>query len=240
MIIIKFFDPGLRYSRGMKKLIEGIVEFRRTKVPIYRERFADLAHGQSPRFLFFACADSRVITTMIASSEPGDIFLVRNVGNLIPRSSPAGQPSGEVSEGAAIEFALSRFDISDVIVCGHSECGAMLALSEGGKQENLPSLHTWLSYGETALKRLEESCDFCPELPFHNRLSRINLLLQLENLMSYPLVESRVRQGKMRLNAWWFDVAKADVYGYDAETKRFVLIDEKGAEHFINRLEGEP
>lgn len=224
----------------MKKLLEGIVEFRRTKVPIYRERFADLAHGQSPRFLFFACADSRVITTMIASSEPGDIFLVRNVGNLIPRFNPSGQPSGEVSEGAAIEFALSRFDISDVIVCGHSECGAMLALSEGGKQENLPSLHTWLSYGETALKRLEESCDFCPELPFHNRLSRINLLLQLENLMSYPLVESRVRQGKMRLNAWWFDVAKADVYGYDAETKRFVLIDEKGAEHFISRLEGEP
>ena len=223
----------------MKKLLEGIVEFRRTKVPIYRERFADLALGQSPRFLFFACADSRVITTMIASSEPGDIFLVRNVGNLIPRFNP-GAPSGEVSEGAAIEFALSRFDISDVIVCGHSECGAMLALTEGREHVNLPSLRTWLSYGEEALKRLEGNRDFCPELPFHNRLSKINLLLQLENLMSYPLIETRVRAGKMRLNAWWFDVAKADVYGYDGDTDCFVLIDEMGAEHFINKLDRRP
>lgn len=116
----------------------------------------------------------------------------------------------------------------------------MLALSEGREQVNLPSLRTWLSYGEKALKRLEENRDFCPELPFHNRLSRINLLLQLENLMSYPLIESRVRMGKMRLNAWWFDVAKADVYGYDGDTKCFVLIDETGAEHFINKLERRP
>lgn len=221
----------------MKQLLEGIVDFRKKKVPLYRERFQELAEGgQSPRFLFFACADSRVITTMIASTEPGDIFLVRNVGNFIPKHSNLGAPTGEVSEAAAIEFALSRFDICDIIVCGHSECGAMVALTQGVEHITAPSLRSWLSYGEDAVQRLKNSPEFSSDMPLHNRLSRINVLAQIDHLKSYPMINDQIKKGALRVHGWWFDIAKADVYGYDDEEKRYILIDESGAQHFMTRL----
>lgn len=220
----------------MKQLLEGIVEFRKKKVPLYRERFQELAQGQSPRYLFFACADSRVITTMIASTEPGDMFLVRNVGNFVPKYPGDSSPTGEVSEAAAIEFALSRFKVSDIVICGHSECGAMIALSSGINNIKEASLRSWLNYGEDATKRLKTACNFATEMPAHNRLSQMNVLTQIEHLKFYPRVIEGIKNGNLRVHGWWFDIAKADVYGYDAALQKYILIDEDGAKHFIDKL----
>ncbi len=220
----------------MKQLLEGIVEFRKNKVPLYRERFQELAAGQSPRYLFFACADSRVITTMIASTEPGEIFLVRNVGNFIPKHHGACAPTGEVSEAAAIEFALSRFQVSDIVICGHSECGAMIALDGGINNIKEASLKSWLNYGEDATQRLQTSPTFAPQMTPHNRLSQINVLTQIEHLKTYPRVIEGIKNGNLRVHGWWFDIANADVYGFDTESQKYVLIDEAGAKHFIDKL----
>src|SRR5579862_5180293 len=129
----------------MKKLIRGIAEFRKNVQEEYRERFAHLALGQAPDTLFIACSDSRVVPNTFASADPGDLFVIRNVGNLIPPAGKAGVPDG--AEAAAIEFALS-LNVKDIIVCGHSDCGAILALSKGGHGKLAPGLRQWLRLGK--------------------------------------------------------------------------------------------
>src|SRR5260221_13880361 len=115
----------------MKKLVKGIIDFRRKGLPGYREKFGHLALGQSPDTLFIACSDSRVVPNLFASANPGDLFVIRNVGNLIPPCGPRGRSLSDESEAAAIEFAIETLKITDIIVCGHSECGAMRALNNG-------------------------------------------------------------------------------------------------------------
>ena len=112
----------------MQKLVSGIVEFRRSTQESYREAFGKLAVGQFPDALFIACSDSRVVPNTFASTDPGDLFVVRNVGNLIPPCDVQGHSSADESEAAAIEFAIQNLSVKNIIVCGHSECGAMGAL----------------------------------------------------------------------------------------------------------------
>jgi len=214
----------------MKKLVQGIVEFRKNVRPEYREKFAQLALGQAPDALFIACSDSRVVPNLFASADPGDLFVIRNVGNLV---APAGQAGG--SEAAAIEFALSNLPVTDVIVCGHSECGAMRALLAGGSE--MPGLRSWLLHGEPALRKLANNETPDPSMAPHNQLSQLNVLAQIEHLKSYPLVREGIQQGRLRLHGWWFEIKNADVYGYDENLGRFVLIDAAEAERLLSRLE---
>lgn len=222
----------------MKKLIQGIVEFRKRVRPGVRESFAKLALGQSPDALLVACSDSRVAPNVFASTEPGDVFVVRNVGNLIAPCGSDGRSVSDESEAAAIEFASSSLRVADVIVCGHSDCGAMRALLEGGDDPATPHLRSWLRHGEPALRKLRGGARMNAELSPHNHLSQLNVLLQLEHLRTYPTVRERVDAGKLRLHAWWFDISEAQVLCYDEPSRRFVVIDEARAARLIERLEG--
>ena len=218
----------------MKKLIRGIVDFRRKVRPGVKETFARLALGQQPDTLFIACSDSRVVPNLFASSDPGDLFVVRNVGNLIP---PCGA-AGEASEAAAIDFGLSALPITDVIVCGHSECGAMIALARGREQLDSPFLKSWLRHGQASLRRLD-SIPSDAHLDRHNRLSRANVLEQIEHLKTYPIVREKMQAGRLRLHGWWFDIKEADVYEYDAGEGGFRLIDEEYARILLERAEAD-
>ncbi len=211
----------------MQKLIAGIVEFRRKLRPAYRERFAHLALGQSPDSLFVACSDSRVVPNLFASTEPGDLFVVRNVGNLIPPCDANGSPLGDKSEGAAVEFALDVLGVKDIIVCGHSECGAMRAVLSGEISDRNPNLQDWLTVAARALPRLHAG-EGDTDLSDMNRLSQLNTLQQLEHLASYPQVAARLAQGTVRLHAWWFDLHQAEVQAYDAARGRFVVLGDEG------------
>src|SRR3954466_9946866 len=115
----------------MWKLIRGIVDFRKNVRPAVKETFSRLALGQRPDTLFIACSDSRVVPNLFASSDPGDLFVIRNVGNLIPPCGVQGHSASDESEAAAIEFALQSLPVAQIIVCGHSECGAMDLLARG-------------------------------------------------------------------------------------------------------------
>ncbi len=216
----------------MKKLIHGIVEFREKVRPGYKETFAKLALGQAPDALFVCCSDSRVAPNVFASTDPGDLFVVRNVGNIIPPCDEYGVSKSDESEAAAIEFALETLDVANIIVCGHSECGAMVATLRGRSLVQAPNLRSWLRHSDVALRFLNSPADAPQSLAIkfeeaqvaHNRLSQINVLTQLENLKSYPAVKKRLESGDLALHAWWFDIGEAEVLAYSHEDKKFVPI----------------
>ena len=145
----------------MKKLIKGIIDFRKRTLKKYRNKFAKLALKQSPDALFIACCDSRVVPNVFASSDPGDLFVLRNIGNLIPpyQSDDQDNYQTDASVHATIEFALLRLDVKDIVICGHSECGAMYALMENDLSDKkaLSSLNNWLGYAATSFKRFKSN-----------------------------------------------------------------------------------
>lgn len=219
----------------MKKLIQGIVDFRRGLTQESRDLFAKLALGQKPDALFIACSDSRVVPNLFASTNPGDLFVIRNVGNLVP---PAFPESGEVSTQAALEFAVYSLNISNIIICGHSECGAMQLLEKISDCScSHPHLASWLKFGEASVERAETSLEIDRSLAKHNQISQANVLQQMEHIASYSFVKERMERGDLRVHGWWFDIARADVYCYEPTVNEFVLIDEPEAKLILERLE---
>jgi carbonic anhydrase len=206
----------------MQKLLRGIVEFRKTRRADYAETFARLALGQHPDALLIACSDSRVAPNLFASVEPGDLFVVRNIGNIVPPFTSSSEPGGR-SVAAAVELALGDLPVRDVIVCGHSECAAIRAIHEARPLADAPHLAAWLQYGADA------RADAGPPpagLSALNHLSQRSVLRQVENLRTYPLVRNAESFGRLRLHAWWFDIARAEVLDYDDPSDRFVPLDE--------------
>jgi len=217
----------------MKKLIDGIVEFRKNITDEYRELFAKLALGQKPDALFIACSDSRVVPNLFASTNPGDLFVIRNVGNLIP---PANSDTQEVSAQAAIEFAVFNLKISNIIVCGHSDCGAIDAIAKGKDIPHCPHLNSWLQFGREAASKVRKGETTNPKLSENNQISQVNVLQQMEHISSYPFVKELVEEGKLRVHGWWFDIAHADVYCFEPTLNKFVLIDEEESKLILKRL----
>jgi carbonic anhydrase len=215
----------------MRKLIAGIMEFRRLRRADYQDTFAELALGQRPDVLFIACSDSRVAVNVFASTDPGDMFVVRNVGNLIPPSDVDGRSTSDESEASAIEFALSRLEVSHVVVCGHSDCGAIKALCAGRGTIPEPNLRAWLRHAEPALAeaRKKGTDDV-------RTVSQLNVLQQLEHIGGYPLVKSRVDRGELQLHGLWFDIRGADVYYFEPLRGKFVLIDDMEGASVLERL----
>jgi carbonic anhydrase len=219
----------------MKKLIRGIVEFRNQLRPEYAETFARLALGQYPDTLFIACSDSRVVPNLFASTDPGDLFVIRNVGNLISPCGVDGISIGDVSEAAAIEYAVLYLGVSNIVICGHSECAAMKELDGKNGKKDMPMFKTWLKNGIPALARVEKE-KLAPSLSFHNRLSQANVLQQLDHLKTYPAVKKMTAEGKLSLHGWWFDIAHAEVYAHE-EKLGFTLIDEAEATRIMDRID---
>ncbi|MBK9294223.1 MAG: carbonic anhydrase [Oligoflexia bacterium] len=218
----------------MKKLVKGIVEFRKKRLPDYIEKFAHLALGQAPDTLFIACSDSRVVPNLFASTDPGDLFVIRNVGNMIPPCGKKGLSTADESEAAAIEFALLNLNIKDIIICGHSECGAMQALLAGREISKAPNLSSWLRHGQAGIEKIKEKTH--PQA--HNHLSKENVLNQIENIKTYPVVQKKISEGKLKIHGWWFELSTANVYAYEEQAKDFVLIDEAQAEKILERISG--
>jgi len=217
----------------MRKLMLGIVNFREKTLPKYVQRFRELAFNQAPDAFFIACSDSRVTPNLVMSARPGDLFMMRNVGNLIPPATIDGISTGDVSEASAIEYAVLVLKVSSIIVCGHSECGAMKAVMAHGGPPEAPNLNAWLQHAKTAVARLEQKSGLDPTLKPHDQVSQINVLVQLEHLASYPIVRERVAAGALRLHGWWFDVGSGSMLAYDPADDRFELIDRKMVERMV-------
>jgi carbonic anhydrase len=205
----------------MKKLLRGIIEYREKVLPDYKERFAELAKGQSPDALFISCSDSRVEPSLVASSDPGELFVMRNAGNLVPIAHDSGHSTGDESEAAGIEYALAALHVRDIVVCGHSSCGAMKAVLDGKLPPGAPNLVAWLRHADAAATMLKEKGPLDPERPLYDQLSQWNVLVQLDHCRSYPMVAKLVEERAVRLTALWFEIATGSVHVYDDETQRF-------------------
>jgi carbonic anhydrase len=203
----------------MKKLLDGIRDFHERVRPSYREKFAHLALGQAPDCLFIACSDSRVVPNLFASTDPGDLFVLRNVGNIVP---PASATRGAVGSGAAVEFATLALQVENIVVCGHSSCGAMRAALTGERPEGTRHLNEWLEYAEPSLTRLGLPGAPGSALPPEDQLSQVHVLQQLEHLRTYPAVAARLAAGKLRLHAWWFDLLNAEVLAFEPGDSEFL------------------
>lgn len=223
----------------MRKLIAGIVDFRERFLPEYSDRFRKLAQGQSPDALFISCSDSRVVPDLLASTDPGDMFVMRNVGNLVPPATADGSSTGDLSEASAIEYSVAVLEVSDIIVCGHSECGAMKAALSGGPFPETPNLEKWLHHSTSAVFRLQQEGPLDSRLSPHNQLSQLNVLVQLEHLVSYPLVRKRMEAGNLKLSGWWFDIASGEMFAYNRDNRAFDAMDREFAERLLKQLDSQ-
>jgi carbonic anhydrase len=224
----------------MRKLIKGIIDFRERLLPQYEGRFRDLAQGQSPDALFITCSDSRVVPDLLVSTDPGDLFVMRNVGNLVPPANVDGASTGDLSEASAIEYSVLVLNVTSMVVCGHSECGAMNAALARQPMPQTPNLSRWLHHCSSALFRLHQEGPLDARLSPCDQLSQLNVLVQLEHLASYPIVRDRLAAGKLHLSGWWFDIAKGEMFAYQRDRRVFETIDRKMAEKLLSRLEGGP
>ncbi|APH55219.1 Carbonic anhydrase [Granulibacter bethesdensis] len=208
-------------DRPMDTFISGMARFRGEVFPQNRALYEKLAReGQQPKALMISCADSRVIPEMIAQCGPGELFVSRNVGNIVPPYVDESSLSGEV--GSAIEYAVAVLGVSDIVVCGHSDCGAMKAIMNPSALEPLPHVKSWLRHGCGDHQRL---CEGLPSTETGGdpvrTLAMRNVALQLNNLRSYPVVREAVAHGRLRLHGWVFNIESGGVYALDGETGRY-------------------
>lgn len=207
----------------MDELIQGVRRFRQEVFPAKQKRFAELASGQSPRVLFITCSDSRVAPHLVTSSEPGDLFVVRNAGNLVPPF--AATASGEE---ATIEYAVSVLGVQHIVVCGHSGCGAMGGLLDPASLASVPSVAKWLELARPT--RAAVDAMYGDELPHAERLARtieINTLRQLDSLRGHPSVAAALATGAVSLHAWVYDIGTGAVTSYDDGKQAFVELDDQ-------------
>ena len=207
----------------MKKLIQGIIQFRETKRQDLADTFSTLALGQKPDALFIACSDSRVAVNIFASTDPGDLFVLRNVGNLVP---PSGHSEG-TGTAAAIDFAVENLRVKNIIVCGHSDCGAIHALRQGHHTLPQGPLKTWLELGAT-----NESLEVDA-----SEDSRRNVLAQIEHLKTYPNIQRAMLERHLGLHAIWFDIRHLDVFYFEQDPHRWTLLDAEQGERILAQLD---
>ncbi|MEB3358862.1 MAG: carbonic anhydrase [Synechococcales bacterium] len=202
----------------MKKLIKGLRQFQSSYFSEHHELFEQLAHGQKPRVLFIACSDSRVDPNLITQAQVGDIFVIRNAGNIIP---PFGAANG--GEGAAVEYAIHALGIEHVIVCGHSNCGAMKGLLKIEKlRDEMPLVCEWLQHAEATRRLIKENYGDRTGEDLLDLAIAENVLTQIENLRTYPVIHSRLYQGKLTLHGWVYHIDTGEVYAYDPATHSYL------------------
>jgi carbonic anhydrase len=202
----------------MDEIIAGVRAFQRDVYPQQWKLFERLATGQSPEALVITCSDSRVDTQLITQSEPGKLFELRNAGNLVPRY---GGPIGGVT--ATIEFAVVALRVPNIIICGHSECGAMAGLLNPEQLRGMPRVAEWLQHAAV----VRESLAAAGQIDAPDALERAveaNVIVQLDHLRTHPSVAEALRAGKVQLHGWVYHIATGEVTAYDAKQQQFVPI----------------
>ncbi|NJR71216.1 MAG: carbonic anhydrase [Synechococcales cyanobacterium CRU_2_2] len=202
----------------MKKLIRGLQEFQEHRFDEYRGLFEQLAHGQKPKVLFITCSDSRIVPNLLTQTEPGELFVVRNAGNIVP---PYGAANG--GEGATIEYAVHALGINQVVICGHSHCGAMKGLLKLNQlRESMPLVCQWLEHAAGTLRVLQDSYAHLEGEELIETAVAENILTQIDNLKTYPVIHSRLHQGKMKIHGWIYEFETGNVLSYDRSAHAFV------------------
>jgi carbonic anhydrase len=202
----------------MNDLVAGFLKFRETAFHEKSKLFHNLAHSQSPNALFIACSDSRVIPELLTQQEPGELFVVRNAGNIVPSVGP--EPGGV---SASVEYAVAVLGVKDIVICGHSDCGAMTAIAKQHDLGHLPAVSNWLRHADAA-KAVNDAHSHPSEREKIDALVRDNVVAQLANLRTHPAVALALSQGKLTLHGWVYDIETGEIDALDGTTGRFVSL----------------
>ncbi|WP_176695989.1 carbonic anhydrase [Phenylobacterium immobile] len=206
----------------MEHLLERAALFREHVFPEQRALYARLASdGQSPKALMISCADSRVIPELIMQAEPGELFVCRNAGNIVP---PFSQANGGVS--SAVEYAVVALGVRDIIVCGHSDCGAMKAFSNPEALEKMPNVAAWLRHAHAAHSVVCSAYHDLDGREATHALSLENVVVQINHLRTHPSVASAIARGDLTLHGWFFDIETGEILALDGDTGQFVHVRE--------------
>lgn len=210
----------------MQKLVDGVHRFQHDVFSTHERFFKRLVEGQKPLALFITCSDSRIDPNMITQTEPGELFILRNAGNIVPTYSNGGS-----GEAATIEYAVAVLGVQDVIVCGHSHCGAMGALLDPSQVTNLPSVRGWLNHAEATSRIIKENYGHITD-PQARLTATVeeNVLVQLENLRTHPSVLAAMGRKELRLHGWVYKFETGQVFAFNPQHGQFESVGDQGFE----------
>lgn len=206
----------------MQNLVKGVHHFQNFGFQERQHLYERLAVGQSPEALFITCSDSRIDPNLITNSPPGGLFIVRNVGNLIPCYGTSNN-----AEMAAVEYAVAALGVKHIIICGHTGCGAMRALIEGNTAESLPCVTQWLRHAESTSAIVKEHYQHLHGDSLVTAAAQENVLVQLEHLRTCPAIASRISKGKVQLHGWMYKIETGEIFSYDSDAHQFLPLSEK-------------
>ena len=214
----------------MPHFAAGVIRFQNEVYPEKKELFEKLSKGQDPEALFITCSDSRIETAMITQTDPGELFICRNAGNIVP---PHMTHTGGMT--ASIEFAVASLNVPHIVICGHTECGAMKGAMYPEGLNSLPHVKEWLGYSSAAVDAVKALAPDADEKESMKILLEQNVILQLQHLKTHPSVADRLADGTLLLHGWVYDIKTGGVNAYDETQDKFIPVDERYAEE-VSRL----
>lgn len=200
----------------MEKIVKGLFQFQNSVFPEHEEDFKRLAAKQAPEALLVTCADSRIVPTLLTQTKPGELFICRNAGNIVPSH---GDVNGGVS--ATIEYAVMALNVKDIIVCGHSDCGAMKGVLYPELVEQMPNVKAWLRHADVVRQVMRENYSHLQGPELLRAAIEENVVAQIGNLHTHPSVAARLRRGDLRIHGWVYEIETGNVSAWDAETRSF-------------------
>lgn len=214
----------------MKNVISGVSKFQQEVFPSHKEKFESLASGQSPEVLFITCSDSRIDPNLITQTDPGDLFICRNAGNVVP---PHSNETGGMT--ASIEFAIMALSVEHIVICGHTDCGAMKGAINIDGIVGMPHVKTWLGHCRSATEIVHEKHGHLDNSHLSD-VTKENILVQLQHLKTHPAVAAKLATGKIQLHGWLYNIENAEVSCYNKEQKKFIPIDEQYQIQMLEKL----
>jgi len=202
----------------MKDVIEGFLRFQKEAFPQRSKLFKKLALNQNPKTLFISCSDSRLVPELVTQREPGELFVIRNAGNIVP---PFGPEPGGVS--ASVEYAVMALGVRDIVVCGHSNCGAMSAIANCQCLDHMPAVAHWLRYSDAA-KAINEAEEHASDEARVDGMVHQNVIAQLGNLRTHPCVALALAKGQMNLHGWVYDIESGSIEAFDSTSGKFISL----------------
>jgi len=207
----------------MEELFKGVKEFSKYEYEKNKLLYKNLSTKQNPHTLFIGCSDSRVIPNLITKSLPGDLFIIRNIANIVP---PFRQSSEYLSTTSAIEYAVNVLDVQNIVICGHTNCGGCKALfSEEVETNNIPHTKKWLELAKPAKEKVEKLKE---QFNYDNTdwlVEQENIILQINHLLSYPYIKEKYQNKSLEIYGWYYDIGNGIVYNYDKSKEIFEQIE---------------
>lgn len=209
-------------NSDFQSLFDGVKEFKSVDFEQYRELFGKIGRSQDPHTLFIGCSDSRVVPNLITRTQPGDLFMVRNIANIVPVYRESEEFLATTS---AIEYAVKALNVSTIIVCGHSNCGGCSALfADESALKHIPHTRKWLELSTNVREKLTRLRISDPEVR-EWMSEQLNVVEQMRHLLTYPYVAERYKSGELKILGWYYILETGEVYDYQTDTRRFVKIE---------------